>query len=138
MPPGHVALVERFGRHRLIVVAITAAIVAFTALPFANAWATIPIMCLLDVGLGLPHPLTLAWVVSLAPSSARGTALGMRMTVNRLAQFSIPLGIGALAGTAGAAAIFWTTAAVLTAAAVLSTTAEIGASPADPGDEAET
>ncbi|MFJ4029550.1 MFS transporter [Paenarthrobacter sp. NPDC089989] len=113
-------LLDVFGRQKVLTAAIGVAVIALGALPLANQWWAFPLMCLIGVGLGLPQPLTMAWVVSLAPKRARGAALGLRMTSNRLAQVSIPLAVGAVAGPAGVGAVFWSTAAFLAGAAALS------------------
>lgn len=110
---GLTRLVERFGRKILITMSIAAAVTGLTAMPFVNLWGAVVAMIALGVGLGLPQPLTMAWVSSLAPAESHGTALGMRLTSNRLAQIAVPLAVGALAGTFGLAGIFWGNAAVL-------------------------
>lgn len=125
-------LLDRFGRKRLLIAAITIAVIALAVLPLAtSAWWAIPLMCLIGIGLGLPQPLTMAWVVGLAPKRARGAALGMRMTSNRLAQFTIPLAVGAVAGPLGVGAVFWGTAGFLAAAAALAMTTRIAAAESD-------
>lgn len=122
---GMTRLLDSMGRKRLLIGAIALAVVGLSALPLANQWWALPLMGLIGIGLGLPQPLTMAWVVSLAPRRARGAALGLRMTSNRLAQFSIPLTVAAVAGPIGVGAVFWCTAALLASAAALSMTAQI-------------
>lgn len=112
-------LVERFGRKILLLLAISLAAVALVLLPFANAWWAIPVMAMIGLGLGLPQPLTLAWMSSLAPPHARGAVFGARMTVNRLAQVILPLLVATVAGPVGVFAVFWSTAAILAGSAVL-------------------
>ena len=70
-------------------------------------------MILLGLGLGLPQPLTLAWMSLLAPPAAHGAVFGARMTANRLAQVTLPLAVAAVAGPLGVVAVFWSTAGIL-------------------------
>lgn len=112
-------LVERFGRKILLLVAISLAALALVLLPFADAWWAIPVMAMIGLGLGLPQPLTLAWMSSLAPPHARGAVFGARMTVNRLAQVILPLLVATVAGPVGVFAVFWSTAAIVVGSAVL-------------------
>jgi len=110
---GIARLVARFGRKSLLVVTLSLTVVALIALPFVDVWGAIPVMVLIGVGLGLPQPLTLAWMSSLAPPHAKGAVFGARMTVNRFAQVTLPLVVAAFAGPAGVIAVFWVTAAIL-------------------------
>lgn len=110
---GVARMVARFGRKTLLLVALSLGVVALVAMPFADAWWAIPLMALLGLGLGLPQPLTLAWMSSLTPVHSRGAAFGARMTVNRLAQVSLPLIVSVVAGPLGVLAVFLSTAAIL-------------------------
>jgi MFS family permease len=116
---GMARLVERFGRKILLLVTISMAVVALAVLPFVNQWGAIPVMALLGVGLGLPQPITLAWMTLLAPPQARGAAFGVRMSMNRFAQVTLPLLVAAAAGPFGVIAVFWSTAAVLVGGVVV-------------------
>ncbi|AQT81580.1 hypothetical protein B1R94_23470 [Mycolicibacterium litorale] len=122
-------LVRRFGRRMLITVSIGSAAAGLIALPFVGAWGAGAVMVALGVGLGIPQPLTMSWVTSLTRAESHGTALGMRLTSNRVAQITVPLAIGALAGPFGIVGIFWANAVVLMGAmGVMATTRQ-----ADPG-----
>lgn len=110
-------LVERLGRKLLITGSVVAASAGLIAFPFVDLAGAIAVMIALGVGLGIPQPLTMAWVTALVPAESHGTALGMRLTSNRLAQLTVPVGVGALAGPFGLAGIFWGSAAVLIGAA---------------------
>jgi hypothetical protein len=67
----------------------------------------------LGIGVGIPQPLTMAWVTSLTPSTSHGATLGMRLTSNRLAQITVPLAVGAFASPLGVLGIFWANAGLL-------------------------
>ncbi|TQC46491.1 MFS transporter [Rhodococcus sp. WS4] len=67
---------------------------------------------------GLAQPLTMTWVAGLVPPPNRASALSLRLTGNRLGQVFIPLTAGAIAGSAGADAVFVLTGGLLAGAAI--------------------
>lgn len=62
---------------------------------------------------GLGQPMTMTWVAGLVAPDARGAALALRVTGNRVGQLLVPLGAAALAGAAGGAAVFASLGAML-------------------------
>ena len=109
-------LVTRFGRSILLVLAMLIGAVALVALPLSGLVAAACVMVGLGITLGLPQPLTMAWVVNIAAPASRGRALGLRLTANRLAQVTVPVGVGLVAAPLGTAGVFWATAALLAVA----------------------
>ena len=71
----------------------------------------------IGVGLGYGQPLSMTIVVQRVPVNARATALGLRLTGNRIGQVAAPAVAGVLSGSAGAASVFWLMSATLVAAA---------------------
>lgn len=133
---GIARLVARFGRKLLLLVTLSITVLALLAFPFSDIWGALLIMMVMGFGLGLPQPLTLAWMSSLAPPHARGAVFGARMTVNRFAQVTLPLLVATIAGPAGVVAVFWVTAGILASSVALVATArslalEEHASPTD-------
>ncbi|OOB89732.1 MFS transporter [Rathayibacter sp. VKM Ac-2630] len=122
-------LVSVLGRKALLIVSITSGVAALIALPLVDAGGAIVVMIGLGLALGVPQPLTMAWVVRLTPESVHGAALGLRMTANRLAQIALPVAIGTTAGSLGSAGVFWANAAVLVAAVAVTAGADL---PRDP------
>ena len=59
-------MVSRWGRKPLLLVALSAAAVALAVLPLVGAVGAIGVMIALGIGLGVPQPLTMAWVVARA------------------------------------------------------------------------
>jgi hypothetical protein len=87
----------------------------------------------LGLGLGIPQPLTMAWVVSLTASSSHGAALGLRLTANRLAQITLPIAVSSFAAPLGVLGIFYANAALLAGALVVVAGSDAGsATPQDP------
>jgi MFS family permease len=100
-------LIARLGRERLLAATMSAAGLSLLAVPFVHSeLMLIGIMIVVGLGLGLVQPMTIAWVANRSPRSERGTALGVRITGNRLALLIVPTLLGAIAGAVGLAAIF--------------------------------
>ena len=115
-----VPLLRWLGRRRLLVASLLVPALAIGTLPLAPdaiGWQYVA-MVLSGIGLGLGGPLTLSWVAARAPFDVRSTALGVRLSANRLAQFVLPMGAALVAGTAGVGAIFLCLTAVLGLGAV--------------------
>ncbi len=131
---GLTRLLNRFGRKALLFVSIVMAVASLLALPLVGPYGAIAVMIGLGVGLGIPQPLTMAWVISLTPASHHGSALGLRMTLNRLAQISLPIAVGAFAAPLGVLGIFWANAALLAGAAVVVAGSDAGSGPPPQAD----
>ena len=114
-------LVDRFGRKPLLIVAMVLGVAALVALPLVDQWGAFVVMITLGITLGLPQPLTLAWIVDVTERSQHGIAVGLRMTSNRIAQLAVPILMGAIAGSIGVAGIFWGNAVLLAGAAAIVT-----------------
>jgi MFS family permease len=101
-------MVVRLGRARLLAVSAAGSALLMAALPFAGDAAVLAVL-LAAAGffLGIGQPLTMSLVVHAAPHDARGTALAIRLTGNRLGQVATPATAGLMAGAAGVAAPFW-------------------------------
>ncbi|HEX2766416.1 MAG TPA: MFS transporter [Candidatus Limnocylindria bacterium] len=113
-------LISMVGRARLLWGSAALAGVTLALVPFTDTPALlVGLMVLTGLGLGFGQPMTIAWVASRAPHSLRATALGVRLTGNRIGQLVIPAGVGLAAGVLGIAAVFWSMAIVLLASAAV-------------------
>ena len=112
-------LLRRLGRKRLLLAGMLTAATMFAVLPLGGANVLTLAICIAMIGggLGLCQPLTTSWVATQAPSEIRGTAVGVRLSGNRFAQFAIPLLAGLIAGSAGLLVVFWSLAALLAVSA---------------------
>lgn len=100
-------LIRWLGRSRLLGLSMLMAGGGLILMPFVTSPAVlIAMMVVVGLGLGLGQPMTIAWVANRSPRSERATALGVRITGNRVALLVVPTAMGAIAGTAGIAAIF--------------------------------
>ncbi len=108
-------LIVLLGRKRLTLVSITVAAAAFAVL----AVPSLPLMYLsiitVGLGLGIASTTTLSSIVDLAPAQARGTALSLRITGNRVGQVLVPFLASLIAVVAGTAGILLVIAFTLAA-----------------------
>jgi MFS family permease len=115
-------LVAAFGRPRLIAVSTLAAAAGFAIMTFTSQlWLLALLAVVVGAGLGYGQPLSMTIVVQRVPLHARATALGVRLTGNRVGQVAAPAAAGVVAGSAGASSVFWLLSAVLAATAVAAT-----------------
>jgi predicted MFS family arabinose efflux permease len=106
--------VRLFGRMRLMLgsVAIAGAGLLALALPLP-VWGMGLALFAAGFGLGIALTSTIALTAEIAPSGVRGTALSLRLTANRIAQFGLPLMAGLVVAPMGAGGIFALTGAAL-------------------------
>lgn len=108
------------GRERTLVVSMLLAAIGVGLVPFTDSVPVLTfLMAVAGLGLGVGQPMTIAWVAQRSPRAERATAIGVRLTGNRVALLTVPVLMGALAGSAGIAAIFVVLGAVLLAGAVV-------------------
>jgi MFS family permease len=122
-------LVSRVNRRTLMIGSLVVPALATAALPLAagtDLALVFAIVFVMGIGLGIGSPLTLVWVASKAPSDLRATALGLRLSGNRLAQVAVP-GVAAVVAVSavGVAAPFVVVALLLLTAAALTATADL-------------
>ena len=113
--------VRRIGETKTMTYAMFVACAAFCLFPFfSSPWALAAVSFLLGVGCGVGQPLSMTLVYNASPKGREGEAAGMRITVNQVAHFVIPLAFGALGSLVGYAAVFLTNAGFLFAGGVIS------------------
>lgn len=102
-----VRLIDRLGRRRTLAVSMLAPTVGLLLLPTLGS---VPLLFVLitvaGLGLGLGQPLSLSLVVAEVRDDLRGTAIGLRLTSNRVGQLVLPALVGGVAGGAGVGGIF--------------------------------
>jgi MFS family permease len=119
--------VKRTGEARMLTYAMFVACVAYVLFPlFENPWALAAASFLLGIGCGCGQPLSLTLIYNASPKGRVGEANGMRITVNQVVHFAIPLAFGALGSVAGLAVVFFTNAAFLAAGGYISNRSILG------------
>jgi len=108
--------VRRTGEVQLFTYAMFVAGAAFFLFPlFHTPWPLAAASFLLGVGCGVGQPLAMTLLFNASPRQRAAEATGMRITVNQVTHFVIPLLFGAVGSVAGFAAVFLTNAGVLVA-----------------------
>lgn len=99
---------------QLLTYAMFVACGAFCLFPlFQTPWPLAAASFVLGIGCGCGQPLSLTLVFNASPKGRAAEAAGMRITVNQVAHFIIPIVFGALGSAAGYAAVFLTNAGFL-------------------------
>ena len=112
---------RRLGETQTLTYAMFVSCAAFCLFPlFGSAWPLAAVSFLLGVGCGVGQPLSMTLVYNASPKGRAGEAAGMRITVNQIAHFIIPLVFGGLGSVAGYAAVFFTNAGCLMAGGLIS------------------
>jgi MFS family permease len=113
-------LAKRFGETGVLTGSLFIATVVYALFPLlTDAPMLLLAAFLLGLGLGCAQPLTIMLTYQHAPQGRSGEALGMRLTVNKITQISIPLVFGGIAFF-GLYPVFWANAAFLLAGGLMS------------------
>lgn len=109
--------VRRLGRMRLMLVSVTVSGVGLVLLmlPLSTPLLAAALF-LIGFGIGIAINSTIALTMRIAPPTARGTALSLRLTANKLAQVGFPLLAGLLVVPLGVGGVFALIGASLLAA----------------------
>jgi MFS family permease len=106
--------VRRTGEAQTLTYAMFVACAAFCLFPiFQTPWPLAAVSFLLGVGCGVGQPLSMTMVFNASPKGRAGEATGMRITVNQVAHFIIPLVFGGLGSVVGYAPVFLTNAGLM-------------------------
>ena len=111
-------LIFEIGRGPLTLVSTLVGAAAFVLMAVPSLAVMYAAAVAIGVGLGIAATLTLSGIVEVAPPEARGTAMTMRITGNRLGLVFMPFVAGVVAAAAGVVGILLLTAGSLTACAV--------------------
>jgi MFS family permease len=102
-----VRLIDRLGRRRTLALSMLAPTFGLLLVPLTGHVPLLFALVLVaGLGLGLGQPLSLSLVVAEVEEHLRGTAIGLRLTSNRLGQMVLPAVVGGIAGSAGVGGIF--------------------------------
>lgn len=112
-------IVHRVGRKQLIAAGAVSAACALALMTLtSDVWLLAALSILAGLGMGFGQPLSMTLVVQLVPAHARSTALAVRLTGNRIGQVATPAAAGLIAGSKGAASVFWLLSGMLLASAL--------------------
>jgi MFS family permease len=114
------SLSRRVRLDRLLIIGTTLPALVLAPLPLLDAPALLlASMVVAGFGLGLGQPLSLVWIARMAPENMRGTAVGVRLSGNRLGQVAVPTVVGGIVGAAGLGAVFVSLAMMLAGSSIL-------------------
>jgi MFS family permease len=114
-------LTKRFGSANVMNFSIIISAIFLFASAYASTAVTLGVvMAMIGFLLGIGQPLTMSIVSKKTPIEERAMAISIRLFGNRLGQFLVPLGAGALAAPFGAGAVFVGLAALIASAGVVS------------------
>ena len=114
-------LTKRFGSSTVMNFSIGISALFLFASVYATTALTLAIvMAIVGFLLGIGQPLTMSIVSKKTPIEERAMAISIRLFGNRLGQFLVPLGAGALAAPFGAGAVFVGLAALIASAGAVS------------------
>ncbi len=114
-------LTAKFGSSRVMNISIFFSAIFLFASAFASTAITLGlVMGLIGFLLGTGQPLTMSIVSKKTPIEERAMAISIRLFGNRLGQFLVPLGAGALAAPFGGGAVFVGLAVLIASAGVVS------------------
>jgi len=114
-------LAQRFTETGVLTGSLFIAAAIYTMFPFLTEAPMLLLAAfLLGLGLGSAQPLTIMLTYHHAPPGRSGEALGMRLTVNKITQISIPLVFGGIGASFGLFPVFWANAAFLLAGGIVS------------------
>jgi MFS family permease len=107
-------LAKRFTETGVLTGSLFIAAATYALFPFLSGVPMLVMTAfLLGLGLGSAQPLTIMLTYHHAPKGRSGEALGMRLTVNKITQISIPLVFGGVGAVFGLNPVFFANAAFL-------------------------
>jgi nitrate/nitrite transporter NarK len=116
-------LTKRFGSATVMNFSIIVSALFLFASAYANTALTLGVvMAVVGFLLGIGQPLTMSIVSKKTPIEERAMAISIRLFGNRLGQFLVPIGAGALTAPFGGGAVFVGLAALIASAGVVSVT----------------
>lgn len=91
-------LTQLIGMRRILLWGLNATLLGCVGLGLASNYLTIAILVFITgFAMGIAQPFTMAWVSRIAPKDAKGMAISVRLTSNRLGQVAIPALAGLIA-----------------------------------------
>ena len=116
----YASLVKLVGRNRLTVFSMMLGGAGFLCLAAPlPLWGLYVATAVVGLGLGIASTLSITAVVDLVPAQARGTAMTLRITGNRLGQVIVPIGGSLVAMLAGGAGVLAAIGLCLVASGVI-------------------
>jgi MFS family permease len=108
------ALVRQSSEERVFSLSLILASAACMAFPLVSSFALLAAMSfLLGLGLGCGAPLSMALSYNRAPAARTGEAIGLRQTVNKSIESTVPVLFGFVSAAFGVMPVYWLGALML-------------------------
>lgn len=107
-------LTSKYGEEPILFRCMFIASGAFVLLPFFKGMVALAIISfILGTGLGIGQPLSISMAYSASPKGRTGEVLGIRLTINKTAQFLVPIVFGSVGTWLGVFPVFFTSSLLL-------------------------
>ena len=107
-------LLNKFKEETVLGGCLTLSAVAFFLIPIFNQSIFLMIVSfIMGLGLGCCQPLSIVMAYNRSPKGRTGEVLGIRLTVNKAVQFTVPLLFGSVGPLLGFFPVFWSNAVLL-------------------------
>lgn len=107
-------LIKRFTQEIVMSGCLLISAIAFVLIPFFKGFIALAFVSfLLGFGLGCGQPLSIVMAYNASPKGRTGEVLGIRLTVNKIIQFSVPIIFGSVGVIVGFFPVFWSNALFL-------------------------
>lgn len=107
-------LTKRFTEEGVLRGCLFIAAGAFVLIPFFKSFIALAIVSfILGIGLGCGQPLSIVMAYNASPNGRTGEVLGIRLTVNKIVQFFVPIIFGSVGAMVGFFPVFWSNALFL-------------------------
>ena len=111
------SLSKKYSAHQILITSNVVSVAGCATMAFApNPWSLGLIVFLTGFALGVGQPLTMSLISIATQPGERALAVSTRLTGNRLGQFLIPAGAGALAAVTGTGGVFFALSLLLASA----------------------
>jgi MFS family permease len=107
-------IVKKYNEENVLSVSLLLSGITFLLFPFFKGLVMLSLISfILGLGLGCGQPLAIMLTYNRAPVGRSGEALGIRMTVNKFIQISVPIIFGSIGNMFGLFPVFWANALLL-------------------------
>lgn len=101
-------LVKMFTRNKVMFWSLIVSGSLYVLIPFmGNIVLLFVVAALMGIGIGIGAPVAISISIDQLPKDRVGEGIGLRLTITRVAQLSIPVVLGSLTGLVGLAGIFY-------------------------------
>ena len=107
-------LIKRYTEEGVLKGCLFIAAGAFLLIPFFKGVIALAIVSfILGIGLGCGQPLSIVMAYNASPEGRTGEVLGVRLTVNKIVQFFVPIIFGSVGAMVGFFPVFWSNSLLL-------------------------